>query len=55
MISKQVSLTLHFRQVITFEWFHMIELCAFGEQTNTTNKYLVMCNKRLIELSFKLD
>jgi hypothetical protein len=38
MILKQVSLTLHLRQVIAFEWLNMIKLCGLGEQTNTTNK-----------------
>jgi hypothetical protein len=42
-------------QVISFEWLHMIELCALGEQTNTTNKCLVMCNRHRIELSLKLN
>ncbi len=42
-------------QVIAFEWLHMIELCALGKQTNTTNKCLVMCNRHQIELCYKLD
>ncbi len=55
IILKQVSLTLHSRQVIPIEWLYMIELCALGEQTNITNKCLAMCNKHQIELSFKLE
>jgi hypothetical protein len=35
---------------MAFEWLHMIELCALGEQNNTTNKCLVISNKHRIEL-----
>jgi hypothetical protein len=42
-------------QVIPIEWLYMIELCVLGEQTNITNKCLVMCNRHQIELSFKLE